>query len=99
MFRAANMRQVSSAACATPAVNASTITARRRWGMRMNILPESEDSPAMPHLLGIDIGTSGTKTLVCDEDGKVLATATAEHPISSPRPGWSEQNPQDWWAA
>ena len=53
----------------------------------------------MPHLLGIDIGTSGTKTLVCDGDGKVLATATAEHPISSPKPGWSEQNPQDWWDA
>ena len=53
----------------------------------------------MPHLLGIDIGTSGTKTLVCDEDGKVLATAMAEHPISSPRPGWSEQDPLDWWDA
>src|SRR3954465_15433644 len=53
----------------------------------------------MPHLLGIDIGTSGTKTLLCDDDGKVLATATAEHPISSPKPGWSEQNPEDWWTA
>src|SRR3954453_15850899 len=53
----------------------------------------------MPYLLGIDIGTSGTKTLICDEDGKVLATAMAEHPISSPRPGWSEQNPEDWWRA
>jgi xylulokinase len=53
----------------------------------------------MPHLLGIDIGTSGTKTLLCDEDGTVLATALAEHPISSPRPGWSEQHPQDWWDA
>src|SRR5437667_4713126 len=53
----------------------------------------------MAHLLGIDIGTSGTKTLVCDDDGKVLATAMAEHPISSPKPGWSEQNPQDWWQA
>lgn len=53
----------------------------------------------MPHLLGIDIGTSGTKTLVCDEDGKVLATAMAEHPISSPKPGWSEQDPLDWWDA
>ncbi|MDB5356195.1 MAG: xylulokinase [Phycisphaerales bacterium] len=53
----------------------------------------------MPHLLGIDIGTSGTKTLLCDEDGKVLATAMAEHPISSPKPGWSEQNPEDWWQA
>src|SRR5580698_811596 len=53
----------------------------------------------MAHLLGIDIGTSGTKTLICDEDGTVLATAMAEHPISSPKPGWSEQNPQDWWQA
>ena len=53
----------------------------------------------MSNLLGIDIGTSGTKTLICDEDGKVLATAMAEHPISSPKPGWSEQNPEDWWKA
>lgn len=53
----------------------------------------------MPHLLGIDIGTSGTKTLICDDDGSVLATAMAEHAISSPRPGWSEQDPEDWWAA
>jgi xylulokinase len=53
----------------------------------------------MAHLLGIDIGTSGTKTLVCDEDGTVLATATAEHPIASPKPGWSEQDPEDWWQA
>src|SRR4051812_3975288 len=52
----------------------------------------------MGHLLGIDIGTSGTKTLICDERGRVLATATAEHPISSPRPGWSEQDPRDWWS-
>jgi len=53
----------------------------------------------MAYLLGIDIGTSGTKTLICDQKGKVLATATAEHPIYSPRPGWSEQNPEDWWKA
>jgi xylulokinase len=53
----------------------------------------------MGYLLGIDIGTSGTKTLVCDEAGVVLATAMAEHPISSPKPGWSEQNPEDWWQA
>src|SRR5438128_8612771 len=53
----------------------------------------------MAHLLGIDIGTSGTKTLICDEDGRVLATAMAEHPIYSPKPGWSEQDPEDWWQA
>lgn len=51
----------------------------------------------MPQLLGIDIGTSGTKTLICDEKGKVRGTAVAEHPISSPKPGWSEQDPEDWW--
>src|SRR5450432_2748960 len=53
----------------------------------------------MAFLLGIDIGTSGTKTLICNDRGKVIATAMAEHPISSPKPGWSEQNPQDWWKA
>jgi xylulokinase len=53
----------------------------------------------MAHLLGIDIGTSGTKTLICNDRGKVLATATAEHRIFSPKPGWSEQNPEDWWQA
>src|SRR4051812_44256311 len=53
----------------------------------------------MAYLLGIDIGTSGTKPLICDDEGTVLATAMAEHPISSPKPGWSEQNPEDWWSA
>ena len=53
----------------------------------------------MPHLLGIDIGTSGTKTLVCDERGRVIATAMAEHAIYHPKPGYSEQKPEDWWQA
>jgi xylulokinase len=53
----------------------------------------------MAYLLGIDIGTSGTKALACDLDGKVLATATAEHDIASPQPGWSEQDPRQWWSA
>ncbi|CAN5566737.1 xylulokinase [soil metagenome] len=53
----------------------------------------------MGFLLGIDIGTSGTKTLLCDESGKVVATAMAEHRIFSPKPGWSEQHPEDWWQA
>lgn len=53
----------------------------------------------MSYLLGIDIGTSGTKTLLCDHRGTVMATATAEHGISSPQPGWSEQDPLQWWDA
>ena len=49
--------------------------------------------------LGIDIGTSGTKTLAIRGDGQILGSATAGYPISHPKPGWSEQNPEDWWQA
>jgi xylulokinase len=49
------------------------------------------------YLLGIDVGTSGARALLCGEDGRVLATATTEYPASSPRPLWSEQEPEDWW--
>jgi xylulokinase len=50
-------------------------------------------------LLGIDVGTSATKTLLCTPAGKVLATASIEYPVYSPKPGWSEQEPEDWWRA
>ena len=53
----------------------------------------------MTYLIGIDIGTSGTKALACDTGGQVLATVTAEHDVSSPQPGWSEQDPRQWWDA
>lgn len=49
--------------------------------------------------IGIDVGTSGTKTLAIDESGKILASASSEYPCSHPRPGWSEQDPELWWAA
>lgn len=49
--------------------------------------------------LGVDIGTSGTKTLAIDESGQILASASAEYPCSHPHAGWSEQNPEDWWNA
>lgn len=50
--------------------------------------------------LGIDIGTSGVKALLIDGDGRILgdATAAALAPVR-PHPGWSEQNPADWWTA
>lgn len=51
----------------------------------------------MSYLLGLDIGTSGAKALVADSAGRVLASATAEYPLSQPRPLWSEQDPADWW--
>jgi len=50
-------------------------------------------------LLGIDIGTSGTKTLLIAESGEPLASATAEYPLHTPRPGWAEQDPHEWWNA
>ncbi|MBI3463060.1 MAG: xylulokinase [Planctomycetes bacterium] len=49
--------------------------------------------------LGIDVGTSGTRTLVCTRDGKILASATAPHTSHHPHPGWSEQEPEEWWQA
>jgi xylulokinase len=49
--------------------------------------------------LGIDVGTSGTKTLAIDETGAIRAAASAEYPCDHPRPGWSEQHPELWWEA
>src|ERR1035437_6017872 len=53
----------------------------------------------MAYLLGLDIGTSGTKTLLIDETGKVVARAVAEYPLLTPRPNWAEQEPAHWWEA
>ena len=53
----------------------------------------------MPYLLGVDIGTSGTKALLLSLDGKVVSTQTVEHTLQTPKPGWSEQNPEEWWHA
>lgn len=50
-------------------------------------------------LLGIDIGTSACKAAVFGEDGKVVAQTAAEYPVSYPRPGWAEQDPELWWQA
>ena len=50
-------------------------------------------------LVGLDVGTSAVKGVAIDEEGRVLATASAEYPLSRPQPGWSEQDPEDWWHA
>lgn len=50
--------------------------------------------------LGIDVGTGGSRAVVTDEVGRVIASATIEHvPFASPQTGWAEQDPDDWWRA
>ncbi len=53
----------------------------------------------MSVFLGIDIGTSGTKTLAINERGEILAEASQTYPCYFPKPLWSEQDPEDWWQA
>jgi len=50
-------------------------------------------------LFGIDVGTSATKGLAITPAGEVIATEEVGYPLSTPRPGWSEQDPEDWWRA
>jgi len=50
-------------------------------------------------VLGIDVGTSGVKALLVSEEGAVLGKAGSEYALSSPRPLWAEQDPEDWWKA
>ncbi len=49
--------------------------------------------------LGLDFGTSSVKGVLIDERQKIIATASAPLKVSRPQPGWSEQNPEDWWKA
>lgn len=53
----------------------------------------------MDLILGIDIGTSACKAAVFDTHGSVVAEASRPYPVHHPRPGWAEQNPDDWWDA
>ncbi len=53
----------------------------------------------MAYFLGIDVGTTGSKSLLITEKGQVTASATVEYPMYTPQPQWAEQNPQDWWQA
>lgn len=49
--------------------------------------------------IGVDLGTSAVKLLMMDENGKVIKITSKDYPIYFPNPGWSEQNPEDWWKA
>ena len=50
--------------------------------------------------LGMDVGTGGTRAVVVDAAGKLIAGASSEHaPFATAHPGWAEQDPEDWWRA
>ena len=51
------------------------------------------------YLIGMDIGTSGTKSVLFDTDGNIIASAHAAYPMYQPENGYAEQDPEDWWDA
>ncbi|WP_406021927.1 FGGY family carbohydrate kinase, partial [Succinivibrio sp.] len=53
----------------------------------------------MRYLLGVDLGTSGTKTVLFDEKGATVASKTIEYPLIQPKNGWAEQDPECWYHA
>ena len=54
----------------------------------------------MDYVLGIDVGTGGTRAVLVDRGGGIASSATCEHvPFASPHTGWAEQDPHDWWKA
>jgi len=54
----------------------------------------------MDYVLGIDVGTGGTRAVLVDSDGGIASSATCEHvPFASPHTFWAEQDPHDWWRA
>lgn len=53
----------------------------------------------MEYFIGIDLGTSAVKLLLVDAAGKICSTVSRDYPLFFPHPGWSEQNPEDWWTA
>ena len=50
-------------------------------------------------LIGLDVGTSGVKGVAIEEDGTVAAVVEESYPLSTPQPGWAEQDPEAWWRA
>ena len=68
---------------------------REEEGNLMDVVDNSKKE----YLLGIDIGTSACKVALFDKSGDVIGTADEEYPVYYPKPGWAEQNPDEWWQA
>ena len=47
--------------------------------------------------IGADVGTTAAQAVAIDEEGRVVATASSEYPLLTPRPQWTEQDPARWW--
>ena len=53
----------------------------------------------MEYLVGFDIGTTSTRCILIDKSGRLIASATKEYQMDTPKPGWAEQDPDSWWGA
>jgi xylulokinase len=63
-------------------------------------LPFLEQEGSRIPVIGLDVGTGGSRAVIVDQDGSITASATAAHtPFASPGPAWAEQDPEDWWRA
>src|SRR5436305_4438286 len=59
-----------------------------------------EAAKFMKYVLGVDVGTGGTRAVLTNQNGAIVSSATCEHvPFASPKIGWAEQDPQDWHQA
>ena len=110
--RYADLKQASADRCPRllgsllrcPKCNSTTMCTTSSCGTSSELSATLEDrkppGDKAIKLLGIDVGTGGTRALLIDESGAVVASAIHEHqPFASPRSGWAEQDPQDWWNA
>jgi xylulokinase len=51
----------------------------------------------MSVLVGLDVGTGGARAVAVNDSGEIVTEASSEYPLHTPRPGWTEQDPEDWW--
>src|SRR5580765_664046 len=91
-----------SGASSTASRRASTTPPCERRSRRRTPSARTSSStpPWVPEaLIGLDVGTSGVKGIAISADGELIASAEESYPLSTPRPGWAEQDPEDWWRA
>jgi xylulokinase len=65
--------------------------------MPANIMKSSDRTNRKSLVIGLDCSTTGTKAIAFDKKGRIAAAAHASNPLFSPKPGYYEQNAQDWW--